>query len=261
VVIADLCNRIDNRINLTRCFASVGDAATKGFDQLNAKVDEVFSFAATLPSMYSDIQSQRPMLDGLVANQAKESQKVQNIQQQLSQNLLVFMQHRQTSVSEFSALQSKLDGVRENLAHISDMSRQDQNTSDHILAAIQNLRLDIDDLKRGRSNSGNAFPDPAGRGASIPESEPQNNSRFEASFLRLLQLSKNSLSTARSINLKTIVKDLVAILDGMKTSMETGIAGRPLSNPESRCDTDDLERTRSIIQLTRRLESNKNKGW
>jgi hypothetical protein len=228
---------------------------------LDPKVDKILSFAASLPSLQTDIRLQQPILDRLAANQEVGCTAIGDIHQLLSQNLVHFNQYQQSSSSEFMVLQSKMDDVRSDLVHISETSRQDSSVSNDILAAIRKLQLDMDNLKSGRPNGEVAMSKSPAQETAQPLPESHNDAPFEASFRRLLHLSENSLNATCSRNLKATIKDLVTVLDRMKTWIEADMTNqRPPVPVQGRCCSDDLERIMSISQLTEHLEMPKNRG-
>jgi hypothetical protein len=229
---------------------------------LDPKFNEILSFAAALPSLQTDIRLQQPILERLAANQEVGSTAIGDIHRLLSQNLVHSNQYQQSSSSEFMALQSKMDDVRSDLVHISETSRQDSSVSNDILAAIRKLQLDMDNLISGRPNGEIAMSKSPAQEIAQPSPESHNDAPFEASFRRLLHLSENSLNATCSRNLKATIKDLVTVLDRMKTWIEADMTDQLSPVPvHGHCCLDDLERIMSISQLTKRLEMSKNGGW
>ncbi|KAH0842541.1 hypothetical protein FOPE_07481 [Fonsecaea pedrosoi] len=240
----------ENRLNSNSRIGSLEDTSMAQFAQVSSHLDDVQSSTALLPSMHMNLQSQRTVADRIAGKQEAGDQRIRAIQQALSQYVVDSVQHRQTALTALSEIHSKFDDLRGNVAQTLRMSREDQNILSDICVGIKELQRNVDDLDWKFSRCENAEQNTKSRQAS--SSILQMNDTFAASFLRLIQLTEQSITNISSITLKATVRDLVQILDYMKTLTQTG-TGLPGLAISGR-DLDDLEVMRSIFQLTQKLE-------
>ncbi|OQV01081.1 Ankyrin repeat-containing protein isoform 1 [Cladophialophora immunda] len=239
----------ENRLNSNRRIGSLENAAMSQFAQVSSQLTDVQSSTALLPSMHMVLQSQKTTADLIARNQEGEGQRIRGIQQILSQHVGDSAQYRRTALAAFSEIHSKFDDLRGNAAQTLRMSQQDQSILSEICVGIKELQLNVDALNRKVSRRENIELNITAQESS--SSLLQKNDAFAASFLRLLQLTKQSVTKISSARLKATVKDLMHILDYMKTLVEIGV-----SLPGLKRDgwgLDDFEDVRSIFQLTQRL--------
>ncbi|KIW82882.1 hypothetical protein Z517_02125 [Fonsecaea pedrosoi CBS 271.37] len=162
------------------------------FAQVSSHLDDVQSSTALLPSMHMNLQSQRTVANRIAGKQEAEGQRIRAIQQALSRYVVDSVQHRQTALTAFSEIHSKFDDLRGNVAQTLRMSREDQNILSDICVGIKELQRNVDNHDWKFSRCENAEQNTTSRQAS--SSILQMNDPFAASFLRLIQLTEQSIT-------------------------------------------------------------------